>query len=179
MIAAGALIAILLLVALTVVFYGPWQELCTDFARQVVFEKRDAIFDMARANRIAFDSEEYRTIRSALEKSIRFAHELTWLKLVIMYVALKRIRGLPRKTGPQQAIEKIRDTAVRKEVQKLFNEAYVALFVMTALKSAIFLVFGIALGLILCVIGVTGSIVRKPVRWLSRVIEAEPESLRV
>jgi len=37
------------LAALLIILYGPWQAICTDIARQMLFEKRDAIFDLAQS----------------------------------------------------------------------------------------------------------------------------------
>src|SRR5262245_42077518 len=79
-----ALIGLASLTALVVVLYGPWQEVCTDIARQIIFEKRDAIFDLAHNGKLSFDSPEYGTIRSALQSSIRFAHELSLPRFLVM-----------------------------------------------------------------------------------------------
>jgi hypothetical protein len=80
---ANAIAALIVLSLLLLFFYGPWQSAVTDFARQVVFEERDAVFDMAADAKLAFDSDEYRTIRDAFNSLIRFAHELKWTRLLI------------------------------------------------------------------------------------------------
>jgi hypothetical protein len=81
--------ALFLLVAVFIficIFYGPWQGLCIDWARQSMFEARDQIFDAAAAGLIAFDSNEYKTLRCSIERMIRFCHEISWPRLVLFYV---------------------------------------------------------------------------------------------
>jgi hypothetical protein len=117
-------------------FYGPWQQTATDVARQLVFERRDQWFDLARAGKIDFHSSEYKQIRSALNSLIRFAHELTLTRLVIAMVAGET-------DGPSEsrkAISRIVDEDVRNEAQRIMREARQAMFAMMALKSPLFLV---------------------------------------
>ena len=77
-----AIATIIMLAALAVILYGPWQNYCTDAARQTLFEVRDDLFDMAANGEISFESSEYRTIRSSIEKNIRYAHTLTVWRFV-------------------------------------------------------------------------------------------------
>jgi len=74
------LVAIFLFIS---IFYGPWQGLCVDWARQSMFEARDQIFDAAAAGLICFDSKEYRTLRCSIERMIRFCHEISWPRLLL------------------------------------------------------------------------------------------------
>jgi hypothetical protein len=141
--AVDAFIGLLALVGLACFFYGPWQSVCTDWGRQVVFEKRDAIFDLALAGRLDFRSDEYRAIRSALEKSIRFAHYLTLPRLQVIYWALRKQGALERKSELSTAVEAIRDPATRDEVRRLVSQAHMALLIMAAAKSALFVLFAI------------------------------------
>lgn len=63
-------------------FYGPWQETCIDYARQIIFEERDKIFDLASAGSLRFDSRQYKHIRASLNAAIRYAHELTLARMI-------------------------------------------------------------------------------------------------
>jgi hypothetical protein len=72
-----ALLTVVVISLLMVLVYGPWQALCTARARQAMFERRDAIFDIAAGGRLDFDSESYRVLRKSLEGQIRYAHILT------------------------------------------------------------------------------------------------------
>ena len=47
---ADALLSLLSLTLFLTAFYGPWQAVCTDWGRHVIFENRDKIFDMAAEN---------------------------------------------------------------------------------------------------------------------------------
>ena len=112
-----ALIGLGSLAALVVVLYGPWQEVCTDIARQIIFEKRDAIFDLAHSGKLSFDSREYGTIRSALQASIRFAHELTLPRFVVMAVVISAHGSRPEENELSRAIRRIADPVTRMQVK--------------------------------------------------------------
>jgi hypothetical protein len=135
-----ALIGLGSLAALVVLLYGPWQEVCTDIARQIIFEKRDAIFDLAHSGKLSFDSREYSTIRSALQASIRFAHELTLPRFVVMAVVFSVHRSHPEENDLSRAIRRIADPVTRRQVEILIMQAYRALFVMMVAKSPLMLV---------------------------------------
>jgi hypothetical protein len=132
--AASALLGLLTLVALVWFVYGPWQEICTDLARQQLFECRDAIFDLAADGKLSFQSREYREIRSSLEQSIRFAHELTLPRFIFLSIAL---RAHTRPSNLKQYISEIRDAETRKRVQSLVSMAQAALVVMMFAKSPV------------------------------------------
>jgi hypothetical protein len=144
------------LAALVVLLYGPWQEVCTDIARQIIFEKRDAIFDLAHSGKLSFDSREYGTIRSALQASIRFAHELTLPRFLVMAVVFSAHGSHPEENDLSRAIRRIADPVTRRQVEVLIMQAYRALFIMMVAKSPLMLVPALA-GLIVlryCRIGV-------------------------
>ena len=54
---ANSFFALAGLTGFLLLFYGPWQSVCTDVARQLMFEQRDKIFDMARGGMINFEFE--------------------------------------------------------------------------------------------------------------------------
>lgn len=70
-------------------FYGPWQEVCTDFARQIMFEQRDKLFDLAHSGEISFDADHYKRSRASLNAAIRFCHEMTLARVVYLAACLK------------------------------------------------------------------------------------------
>jgi hypothetical protein len=135
--AADALIGLALLVLFFVVFYGPWQGVCTDLARQLIFERRDRLFDLAADGKLSFHSEQYRSLRAGLEGLIRFAHELTWPQLLLLQIMHKRYEGAVPAAGltTDQAIAKIDDPETKKEVQKLLSDSISCLLLMMMLKS--------------------------------------------
>lgn len=138
-----ALIGLGSLAALIVILYGPWQEICTDIARQIVFEKRDAIFDLAHSGKLSFNSREYGTIRSSLQASIRFAHELTLPRFLVMAAGLWTRH--PEDNDLSRAIRGIADPVTRNQVETLVNEAYRALFLMMVAKSPVLLLLVVLL----------------------------------
>jgi len=131
-----ALIGLGSLGALLAIVYGPWQAICTDIARQIVFEKRDAIFDLAQSGKLSFSSREYGTIRSSLQASIRFAHELTLPRFLVMAAVLfARGTRRPEDTDLSRAIREIADPTIRQQVEGLVSQAHRTLIAMMLAKS--------------------------------------------
>jgi len=175
MTALNALFSLLFLLLLGVFLYGPWQGTCTAYARQIMFEKRDAIFDLARDGKLSFHSREYRTVRAMLEKTIRFAHEATLPATAVIAAVLLWRREEVAKPELLAAIERIPDPATRKQVQELVNQALNALLISLILKSPVALVVLVVvlvplllLVLALSLLSVTAGLSRKCARALWR-----------
>jgi hypothetical protein len=132
---ADAIVAFVLTVSLLCIFYGPWQEVCTDIARQYIFEKRDRLFDIAADGRLDFASSEYRDVRRGLESMIRFAHELTWPQLMIFGVQYARHKNSFPKPAADSAVSRIADAALRAEVGALLKDATGMMMAMVLSKS--------------------------------------------
>jgi hypothetical protein len=115
------------------VFYGPWQSLCTDWARQMIFESRDGIFDLAREGKLDFNSREYRQIRRSLETLIRFAHEFTWIHFCVLSAAMGYRQSTPSELS--KAIEQISDEVTKAKVKRLVAKAQRSMILMMVWKS--------------------------------------------
>jgi hypothetical protein len=59
-----------------------WASLRLDEFRQRVFIVRDELFDFAAAGGIAFDHPAYKLLRQSMNGFIRYAHQLTWFRLI-------------------------------------------------------------------------------------------------
>ena len=108
------------LVALSVflfIFYGPWQTLVVDWARQRMFEARDNLFDAARDGDLSFESAEYREARNIVERMIRFCHHVSWPRLLLIEMSPVKmtspdrrnitdlVNSLPEGRGKEKAVE--------------------------------------------------------------------------
>jgi hypothetical protein len=159
---ADTIVSLATLTALLVLFYGPWQSVCTDISRQFIFERRDKLFDMAIAGRLSFDSEAYRATRRTLNGMLRFAHTITWQELVIGFYFIQKTRAkLPdwRESLADLPVD------VRNDVEATVKECTATLTGLVALKS-IFIgptVFALAF-----VIGCT-----KGTSWLLRSVASQ------
>jgi hypothetical protein len=131
-----ALVSVALIGAIAAIWYGPWQHLCTDVARQRVFEIRDRLFDMAAEGRLDFSSREYRELRDSLNQSIRFAHLLTWPYFLHMAFALELMRSPPQ-SQIRSAIDNLPDPATRIEVRQMIDAANRAMMIMMLAKSIV------------------------------------------
>src|SRR6266446_951054 len=132
-----ALVGLGSVAALLVILYGPWQAICTDIARQILFEKRDAIFDLADSGKLSFTGREYGTIRSSLQASIRFAHELTLPRFLVMAAVLLARGNRPEDNDISRAIKQITDPITRTEVENLVRQAHRTLVMMMVVKSPV------------------------------------------
>jgi hypothetical protein len=161
-----------------VLFYGPWQWVCIDVARQIVFEKRDAIFDIASAGRLSFSSREYTTIRSGLQASIRFAHDLTLPNFLVLGVVIW-MRGGVDADGAQleRAVGQIHDPTTRAEVQQLVGDAYRALLLMMLGKSLwVLILFPVTIAALVFV-AICRDWARAIVQFASRLIQVEAQGV--
>lgn len=170
--AMNAVISLIVLVLFACFFYGPWQAACTDWARQIIFEKRDELFDLAAKGKLDFASDEYRTIRCALEGLIRFAHELTWPRL-LLFMLLRHRLGIGEQRCLSRAIARIRDPVVREQVNDLTFEATAGLIAMMALKS----IFVAPVAFIVCCVALCSSGFRYVVRD-NLVVKSLSESIQ-
>src|SRR5262249_31688305 len=143
-------------------------EICTDFARQIIFEKRDAIFDIADRGDLSFRSREYCTIRSGLEGMIRFAHELTLPSFVFFWMFSMRTVSKNEKPTLQQAIDKIGDDRTKREVRQLVDEASRAAALMMIMKSPITMISLLPLVLLATGINLIQSGMRECARSIFR-----------
>ncbi len=136
---ADALLSLLSLALFLIVFYGPWQAVCTDLGRQVIFESRHKIFDMAADGELDFDSQEYKDIRESLELLIRYLHFAT-----APAVLVHMIFGVNKENSTlRMSIDRIETTETRRKVSRYVWKAQNAV-IMTLLAKSLPGVFIIA-----------------------------------
>lgn len=141
-----ALVTLLVGGALLWLLYGPWQWICTDVARQILFEKRDQLFDLARAGELSFNSPEYRQVRKSLETLIRFAHQLSLPRFVVSCAAVPAaFRG---KSALRLAVASIENASTRQKVDELVTVAQITMIIMMVVKSPVALFVGMPIALI-------------------------------
>jgi hypothetical protein len=132
---ADALLSFLCIAATLLLFYGPWQSLCTDVARQLIFEQRSALFDMARTGRLRFDSPEYREIRQDLERLIRFSHELTLPRVIYLAIMLPMVRQRGLRSPALDAIARLGDKDLERDITRIILKSYTVSIAMMIAKS--------------------------------------------
>jgi hypothetical protein len=135
---ADGLLFIACIAGLFLIFYGPWQWICTDFARQIIFEERDAIFDMAARGEIDFRSREYQDIRDSLNYLIRFCHDLTLPNLLYFKFTAASNEKKEDHSTVFVTIKSISDVKLRQKFEAHVFKAYICVIAMIAAKSLIF-----------------------------------------
>jgi hypothetical protein len=76
-----------LIAALWWLYAFAYRQYRIDLLRQRLFRVRDELFNEAAAERIDFNSPAYGMMRTTLNGMIQFAHELSLIRLVIMFIA--------------------------------------------------------------------------------------------
>lgn len=138
---SDALVGLLAMIGIGIVVYGPWQRVWSDFARQVLFEVRDEIFDLAVQERLPFHSDEYRIIRRSLEKTIRYAHDLT-LPRFVFHLIVHRLLTRRRPSDLKTAVNGISDPEVREFVRRRVAYALGVAMAVVCIKSLVFIIVG-------------------------------------
>lgn len=137
---ADAFFVFLGVLAVLGIFYGPWQSLCTDVARQLIFEQRERLFDLALEGKMDFSSYQYRTIRLKMESLVRFAHELTWPNYVYTGIVYPNVRKSSADSSILNIVNQIDDENVRFEVQSIVVKSYAVILLMMFAKSLVILI---------------------------------------
>lgn len=119
------------------VFYGPWQWVCADFARQIVFEQRDKVFDIAARGDMDFRSHQYKEIRDSLNYLIRFCHELTMPRLLFYHMFMPKSPARREHSTVFEIVHSITEVRLRKEVNEILVRAYAATIIMMLLRSLV------------------------------------------
>ncbi len=130
--------------ALLIFIYGPWQTICIDWARNSMFEARDAVFDIAAQGHVDFESPDYIEIRDGFNSLIRFAHRISWPALFCIYFATGT--G-PKKSPARLALERIENREIRNQIYYQVNKASKAAVFLLFLRSPAFSIV-LAIGLI-------------------------------
>ena len=130
--------------ALLALLYGPWQTYCEDRARQHLFEARSRIFDLAAEGQISFESEEYKEIRRCLNCLIRYAHHLTWQRMIAYSIFLK----LPKNPiNIFEVVNRIEEEnarlAVEREIGKAINASILLLIYRSPCLWPIFILLSL------------------------------------
>lgn len=183
---ADEVIAVVLLMGLVAVVYGPWQWACADLMRQACFETRDAIFDLAASGKLDFSSPEYKRLRTSIEGRIRFAHEATIPHIVWLGAVANVSRRFPSGSiGPadSELASGIVDADVRAIVQKRLNDLNQYTIFVLLLRSPILLIAALSLSPFYMAFAAVKDLARTAARrsvaiiQLGAQIEDEPRAL--
>ena len=75
-----------------VLLYCFWRSYRTDALRQKLFALRDELFDLACDSQLAFEDPAYWRLRRTLNSMIRFAHRLSFTRLVVTILGTAGLR---------------------------------------------------------------------------------------
>lgn len=141
---ADALVTVALLVIFAAWFYGPWQESCADYARQIAFEQRDRLFDMAARGKISFKSNEYKNTRRKLNAAIRFAHRMTVGRL-LFFVLCEKLGYIEVKEVSHTTQQTQYDEEINGEISDIITRSFKAIAYSMAARSLLLIIAVIAM----------------------------------
>lgn len=137
---AGSILSIVIITIIALLFYGPWQALCAGIARQLIFERRNLIFNFARRGDLDFDSKEYRDIRNSLNLMIRFAHQATVPRLLFIYLCLYK-KPINETSQLQTAASRVTNPKIQVELCRIINEVEAIMMFAAMCRSIYFWIF--------------------------------------
>jgi len=146
---AQALTAILesgiALAILAILLLRLWAGLRLDEFRQSIFVVRDELFDFAASGAISFDHPAYRLLRQSMNGFIRYAHQLTWFRLVCNMILwqLHEDHAFTWADRWDSALKTIPDESLRRELTR-FQARTLALVVERLVTGSPFLIAMVA-----------------------------------
>ena len=83
------LVTLLSIALLFILFFWCYRDYQIDAFRQRLFALRDDLFDHAANGQIPFDDPAYRMLRRTTNGLIRFAHQISLLQLILIFLVSK------------------------------------------------------------------------------------------
>ena len=160
------------ILAICCLLYGPYQTLITDLVRQRLFEIRDRIFDIAAKGELAFDAEAYTLSREWLNRILRYAHALTWPRILFMNWVVRDKIPAPYVPAFVIAIQNIKDESVKKEITHQIQRSFYVIAALIWLRSPLLMIATIFLPLLAIAIFINDSI-RRALRKLWEMFKEE------
>lgn len=139
---AEFIIALIFFTGSLCIFYGPWQTQCVDQARERLFELRDKVFDLALNGELDFNSTEYKDIRRSIERNIRFAHELTIFRFLLISSYIQ-MQSQSEQNTLQLTLENIQNEATRQKVSEITDQCTIELIDLMFNRSLFFLIIAV------------------------------------
>lgn len=137
-----------------------WPNHRTDRFRQEMFDVRDKLFDYAATGNIAFSDPAYRLLRQNMNGFIRYAHHITFFRLMCNLVRWNLHQQYPLSwtANFQEALNDVHDESVRKALEKLHLVALENVAARLATGSPVLMVAVSVVGVLLAVSsGVTAT----------------------
>jgi hypothetical protein len=116
----------LTLLVLVLIVFSWWPEQRVDVFRQQMFALRDELFDFAMKGNISFDDPAYVLLRNLMNGFIRYAHNLTPFRTLMIFWHWKYTAGQPKaewSTEWEKALNNVRDNNVCLELHGFHAKA--------------------------------------------------------
>lgn len=118
-----------------VLFYGPWQGLAAELARQVIYRSRDRLFDLAASGEWSFDDPVYRETRALLNGLARFCHKMTVPRMVMAIVLHRMACHQGERAFPFEKLSG--NSRLTRTVRREFVRAILAAVLQAIARSAL------------------------------------------
>lgn len=105
-----------------------WCAYTTEKLRQDIFQLRAELFDYAASGGVSFKNRSYRRLRLILNSMIRFAHEVSFVR-VVLSIIVQKIRPVVQDT-PNYSKELTKDTELSGEAREKLLSIHYRLMVL-------------------------------------------------
>lgn len=132
-------------------WFFEFKELRLCKTRQQLFSIRDDLFNKASEGVISFDDRAYGITRTTLNGMIRFAHELSFLKMLAILIVAKRNKQNPivreYRTEWEDAFKSLENQAAQKAIAEAHMKMHLVILSHVISRSLILSIVIIPLGL--------------------------------
>lgn len=139
---AAALISLCAVVVATVVLtLIAWERLVISIGRRKLLSARNEIFFLFVESGLGPDHPAHREARRLLNRLIRYAHKLTWWRLIVARLTLQK----PNRPDDMRELTRLRGAFpdLADDVERRTHEAYLAVFEMMQRRSLFLFVTGL------------------------------------
>ena len=131
------------LIVLTFIVFVWWPGQRLDIFRQQMFALRDEVFDFAADGHIAFDNSAYKLLRGLMNRTIRYAHNLTPYRTAMAVLRWKCTSSYPTNEWSvawERALKKIEDAETRRQLEWFHSRATMLIVSQLVLSPGLLLI---------------------------------------
>jgi len=169
---------------LFIIFRILWRRYAVDRFREKLFGLRDVLFDLAlKKKNLNFESEQYQKIEDIINKTIRYAHNISLLDIIIFRILLKK-RNIDIESYEtnyikeiSRLINKLNDDLIKKELEDIMNKYERAIIEYISIRSILFAITIISTAILIFIYTIIkkkllrGYNNEKPLNTVKRIIK--------
>jgi hypothetical protein len=136
--------SLLSLILFAFLIFWLWPAQRIDLFRQQMFAIRDELWDFAAEGKISFDDPAYTLLRQLMNGFIRYAHNLTLYRMLLLFLQWKYVFGEPVSqwtTSWNEAVGQLPNESTKETLQKFHSRAMELVVGQIALSPGVLTLF--------------------------------------